>query len=178
MTISTFNLIPPMYSLLHQECHFFSLKSQSLVSFSRSLLPRSIEKRPMRFRLEIENGWHSKCNRLCPYSPQLSFVPFFILSVSFSRSLLPRSIEKRPMRFRLERMDDTPNGWHSKCNRLCPYSPYHLLSFVPFFITICSLLYSLLYNYRLLPSLFCRPLFILSSLPLYRVAKTQHALSW
>ena len=31
---------------------------------SRSLLPRSVEKRAMRLRLEIEMKWHSKCNRL------------------------------------------------------------------------------------------------------------------
>ena len=29
-----------------------------------SLLPRSVEKRPGRLRLEIEIKWHSKCNRL------------------------------------------------------------------------------------------------------------------
>jgi len=49
-----------MYSLLHMQCtayctcctcdgasHFLSLKSQSLISFSRSLLPRFIKKRPV-----------------------------------------------------------------------------------------------------------------------------------
>jgi hypothetical protein len=35
--------------------HFFFLKSQSIMAFSRSLLPRSVEKRPTRYRLEIEN---------------------------------------------------------------------------------------------------------------------------
>ena len=52
------------YSLLHLECQFFSLKSQWLISSSRSLLPRSVEKRPMRLRLEIETKSHSKCNSL------------------------------------------------------------------------------------------------------------------
>ena len=42
------------YSLLHLECHFFNLQSQSMISFSRSLLPCSVEKRPGRLRLEIE----------------------------------------------------------------------------------------------------------------------------
>ena len=32
------------YSLLHFECHFFNLKSQSVIQFSRSLLPRSVER--------------------------------------------------------------------------------------------------------------------------------------
>ena len=32
--------------------------------FFKSLLPRSVEKRPMRLRLEIEIQWHSECNRL------------------------------------------------------------------------------------------------------------------
>ena len=41
------------YTLLHLECHFFNLESQSRIEFSRSLLPRSVEKRPMRLRLEI-----------------------------------------------------------------------------------------------------------------------------
>jgi len=41
-----------------------------MVSFSKlnqsfkSLVPRSVEKRPRRLRLEIELKWHSKCNRL------------------------------------------------------------------------------------------------------------------
>jgi len=52
------------YSLLHLECHFFNLESQSIIQFSRSLLPHSVEKRPGRLRLEIEIKWHSKCNRL------------------------------------------------------------------------------------------------------------------
>ena len=51
-------------SLLHLQCHFFLLKSQSMIEFSRSLLPRSAEKRPMRLSLEIGMKWHSKCNRL------------------------------------------------------------------------------------------------------------------
>jgi len=56
-----------MYSLLHLECHFFILESQSTIYFSRSLLPRSFEKRPRRLRLEIEIQWHSKCKRLYIY---------------------------------------------------------------------------------------------------------------
>ena len=43
-----------IFSLLHLECHFFNLESQSMFYFARSLLPRSVEKRPMRLRLEIE----------------------------------------------------------------------------------------------------------------------------
>ena len=43
-----------MYSLLHFGCHFFILESQSTIYFSRSLLPRSFEKRPRRLRLESE----------------------------------------------------------------------------------------------------------------------------
>ena len=46
------------------ECHFFILKSQSMTEFLRSLLPRSIEKRPRRLRLRIEIEWLSECNRL------------------------------------------------------------------------------------------------------------------
>ena len=53
-----------IYSLLHLECHVFILKSQSTIQFSRSLLPRSVEKRPRRLRLETEIESHSKCNRL------------------------------------------------------------------------------------------------------------------
>jgi len=52
------------YSLLHLECHFCNLKSQCWILFSRSLSPPSVEKRPMRLRLEIEIQWHSKCNWL------------------------------------------------------------------------------------------------------------------
>jgi len=50
------------YSLLHFQCHFFILYFQSMILFSKSLLPRSVEKRPKRLRLEIEIKWHSKCN--------------------------------------------------------------------------------------------------------------------
>jgi len=53
-----------LYSLLHLECRFFILKSQSMIWFSGSLLPRSVRTRPRRLRLEIEIEWHSKCNRL------------------------------------------------------------------------------------------------------------------
>ena len=42
------------YSLLHLEGHFLILKTQSLVSFSRSLLPSFIIKRSTRLGLEIE----------------------------------------------------------------------------------------------------------------------------
>jgi len=52
------------HNLLHLKWPFFNLKSQSLMQFSRSLLPRSVEKRPRRLWLEIEIKWHSKCNRL------------------------------------------------------------------------------------------------------------------
>jgi len=73
-----------IYSLLYLDCNFFFLKSQSMIWFSRSLLPRSITKRPRRLQLEIDIclprsvdrshmklrlesviEWHSKCNR--PY---------------------------------------------------------------------------------------------------------------
>ena len=56
--------LTPSSSQLHSECHILSLKSQSMIFFSRSLLPRSVENRPMRLRLQIEIGWHSKCNSL------------------------------------------------------------------------------------------------------------------
>ena len=56
--------INEQYSLLHVECHFFILKSLSMISFSRSLFWRSVEKRPRRLRLEIEIQWHCTCNRL------------------------------------------------------------------------------------------------------------------
>jgi len=52
------------HSLLHSECHFFFLKSQSIIEFSRFLLPRSVEKRQMRLRLELENDTHSNHNWL------------------------------------------------------------------------------------------------------------------
>jgi len=43
---------------------FVSLKSQSIILFFRSRLPRSVEKRPMSLRLKIEIEWHCKCNGL------------------------------------------------------------------------------------------------------------------
>jgi len=39
--------------LLHSESHFYTRKSQSIIQFSSSLLPRSVAKRPRRFQLEI-----------------------------------------------------------------------------------------------------------------------------
>ena len=59
------------YSLLHLECHFFNLKSQSMFKFSRSLLPRSVANRPMRLRLEMKIEWYSKCNGLYIHSGRL-----------------------------------------------------------------------------------------------------------
>ena len=43
-----------MYSPLHLECDYFFLKSHSMINFSRSLSPHSVEKRPTRLSLEIE----------------------------------------------------------------------------------------------------------------------------
>jgi len=51
-------------SVLHLECHFFILKSHSMIWVFTSLWPRPVEKRPKRSRLEIEIEWHSECNRL------------------------------------------------------------------------------------------------------------------
>jgi len=53
-----------IYSLLHWECHFSNLETQSIVWISWSLLPRSVEKRPIRLGLENQIERHSKCNRL------------------------------------------------------------------------------------------------------------------
>jgi len=55
----------------------------------RSLLPRSVEKRPRRLRMEIENKRHSKCKRLHTSRPftrrfSISYVSFLCL---FSMSL-------------------------------------------------------------------------------------------
>ena len=58
------------YSLLHLEYLSFNLESQSIISFSRSLLPRSVEKRPMRLRLEIDCKCDSKCNGLYLHSKE------------------------------------------------------------------------------------------------------------
>jgi len=50
------------YNLLYLECDFFVLISQSMIRVSKSLLPRSVEKRPVGLRLEIGIEWHSKRN--------------------------------------------------------------------------------------------------------------------
>ena len=46
-------------------CHFFILKSQSLILFSMSLLSSFIEKGPTSLWLDIEIEWHSNWNGLC-----------------------------------------------------------------------------------------------------------------
>jgi len=53
-------------SLLHLECHFFFLTTQSFISFSRSFWPlkRDPQDWDWRLRLEIEIKWRYKCNRL------------------------------------------------------------------------------------------------------------------
>jgi len=102
-----------IYSLLHLECYFLNLKSQSILQFSRSHSPRSVEKGPMRFRFEIENEGRPKCNRLYIWS--------FICSISnpnrFSCFLglfchVPFKRDQCDLRFFIE------IGWRSKCNRL------------------------------------------------------------
>ena len=45
------------YSLLHLECRFFNFKSQLMFSFSRSLLPRSVDSRQRRSSSEITIEW-------------------------------------------------------------------------------------------------------------------------
>jgi len=59
-----------VYSLSQLECHFFSLKSQLLIVFSRSLLPRFIENRPMKLRLECVVGWHPNALTYCKNHPK------------------------------------------------------------------------------------------------------------
>ena len=49
LTVAT----PYLYSPLHLECQFFILESQSMIQFPRSLLPRSVDKRPRGFRLRL-----------------------------------------------------------------------------------------------------------------------------
>jgi len=51
-------------TVLRLECHVFFLESQSMIKLSRSLLQRSVEKRRMWLRLEIEFQWHFRCNWL------------------------------------------------------------------------------------------------------------------
>jgi len=46
-----------LYSSLHLEWHFFNLKSQSIISFSRSLLPSSVEKSDM----TQTHVWYDTC---------------------------------------------------------------------------------------------------------------------
>ena len=53
-----------MYTLLYLERQFFNLTFESMICFSQSLLPRSVETTPMRLRLEIEIKRHCKCIRL------------------------------------------------------------------------------------------------------------------
>ena len=71
-----------VYSLLHLECHFCKLKTESIIQFSTSLLPRSVAKRPIRLRWEDENEWHSKCNRL-----YFAFALLFLFLLCFGISL-------------------------------------------------------------------------------------------
>jgi len=55
-----------MYSLLHLECHFSNLKTEWIIHFVTSLLPRSAERNPLEksigFRLENVIECHSTCN--------------------------------------------------------------------------------------------------------------------
>ena len=53
-----------IYSLLHLECHVFNFEPPSMIFFIKSLLPRSVKKRPMRLILDIQIESHSQCNRL------------------------------------------------------------------------------------------------------------------
>ena len=47
------------YSLLHSLCHFFCLKTQSILQSFTSLLPCCVEKRPLTLRLENTTEWHT-----------------------------------------------------------------------------------------------------------------------
>jgi len=55
------------YSLLHLECHFFILKSQSMIKFYWSLCHVPLKNKLIRLRLELEIESHSKCSRLYLY---------------------------------------------------------------------------------------------------------------
>ena len=56
-----------IYSLLHSECDLSNLEIESIIKFSTSFLPRSVEKRAIGLRFENEIEWHCKCNRLYIY---------------------------------------------------------------------------------------------------------------
>jgi len=101
------------YSLLHLECHFFNLQSQSIILFSRSLLPRSVEKRPRRLRLEIEIKWHSKCNGLYK-SLDIAHRTFAFTAYS----LFSMERGKRDLESYIIDSDLRLKQWHSQCNRL------------------------------------------------------------
>jgi len=102
------------YSLLHLQCHFFILNSQSMISISRSLLPRFVEKRPRRLRLEIKIEWHCKCNRLyglLHLQCQSISISNLSLESQSCRSLFNETRQKRPrerhQRFRFENEEMT-----------------------------------------------------------------------
>jgi len=106
---------PFMYSRLHSECHSFSINNifssrlcGSFTTFSRSLLPSCIEKRPTRWRLQVVWLFYSRLFLECP---SLIWVLKSQSLISFSRSLLPGLIEERPTRLRLL----IEIEWHSEC---------------------------------------------------------------
>ena len=66
--------------MLPLENRFFFLKSQSMMNFSRSLLLRSIEKRPIKLGLEVEIERHLTCNMGCSKSSsELSLENIYLL---------------------------------------------------------------------------------------------------
>ena len=77
------------YSLLHLGCHLFIFKSQLMISLSRSLLPRSVKKRPRRLRLENETKCHHKCNRLYQSGQNANGCLFFTEYIYNSTSISP-----------------------------------------------------------------------------------------
>jgi len=92
------------------------LKSQSMISISRSLLPSFVEKRPRRLRLEIEIEWHCKCNRL------YSLLHLQCHSISISNlnlvGLFSTKLGKRDLEDQINNWDLRMKKWRSKCNRL------------------------------------------------------------
>jgi len=57
-------ITPPPFGVIFFQ---FQISIDDLVLYRPSLLPRSVEKRPRRLRLEMEIKRHSKCNRLYMY---------------------------------------------------------------------------------------------------------------
>jgi len=117
-----------LYSILHLECHFSNLKTHRFSMSFTSRLACSIEKGPVRLRLENEIEWHSKCNRLYLLVIRINTCVVVLRAIKTGCHTSTVFITCRLFCARVHRCDGSDHDSGTSCeleyfNGICDYAP-------------------------------------------------------